>query len=81
MTNEWDVKVLHYLIIHAAEAAPLGICRMLFGRDILFTSYPVYLIDPILFAYPCSSLALVFGSYMTRNKEVDVEVPVMETAE
>lgn len=81
MTTGLVVTILIYLFIHKAEAAPLGICRMLFGRDILFESYPVYLIDPILFAFPCSSLALVFGSYMTRNKEVDVEVPVMETAE
>lgn len=66
------VTILNYIFIHKAEAVPLGICRYIFGRDLLFDTYPIYMIDPILFAFPCSCIALVIGSYMTQD-EKDVE--------
>ena len=81
MTTGIVVTLLVYLFVHKAEAAALGVCRMFFGRDILFESYPIYMIDPILFAFPCSSLALVLGSYMTQEKEQQAVIPVVESVE
>ena len=81
MTTGIVVTLLVYLFVHKAEAAALGVCRMFFGRDILFESYPIYMIDPILFAFPCSSLALVLGSYMTQEKEQQAVIPVAESVE
>ena len=57
------VTLFVLLFIHKSEAAQIGLCRLLFGKDILVDIYPWYMVDPILFAFPCSCLALFLGSY------------------
>ena len=47
----------------------MGICKFLFGKDVLIETYPFPVIDPILFALPLSILAIVVISLLTgRNK-------------
>lgn len=61
------VTVFWYLFIHKAEAVPLGICKMLFGRDILVASMPWPVVDPILIALPLAVVATVAVSLMTKR--------------
>ena len=53
--------------LHKAESAPIGLCRMLFGRDVLIDIYPWYAIDPILFALPLSIVTIITVSLLTKN--------------
>ena len=46
----------------------LGYCKALFGRDVLISTYPFSVIDPILFALPLSVLAIIGVSMMTYKK-------------
>ena len=57
------------LFFHRAEAAAIGLCRSLTGRDVLVDVYPWFLIDPILFALPLSSIAIVVVSLLTQKKK------------
>jgi len=56
--------------LHKAEAAPIGVCKALFGRDVLIDVYPWYAIDPILFALPLSVLAIIGVSLFTQKKQL-----------
>lgn len=57
------------LFLHKAEAAPIGLCKALFGTDVLIETYPWFAVDPILFALPLSILAMVVVSLATAKKE------------
>lgn len=55
MASLWTgslASVFALVFLHEKEAASMGICRMLFGRDVLIETYPFPVIDPILFALP-----------------------------
>ncbi|MDL2222630.1 sodium:solute symporter family protein [Bacteroidales bacterium OttesenSCG-928-M11] len=56
------------LFLHKAEAAPIGLCRILFGQDVLINIYPWYMIDPILFALPLSIITIIVVSLKTKQK-------------
>jgi len=58
------------IFLHKAEAAPIGLCKLLFGKDVLIDVYPWYAIDPILFALPLSVLAIIGVSLFTYKKEL-----------
>jgi len=62
-----SVSLFTMLFLHRAEAAPIGLCRALTGRDVLIDVYPWFAIDPIVFALPLSALAIVVVSLM-KNK-------------
>ena len=53
--------------LHRKESAALGLCQALFGTDCLFTSAPWDMIDPILFSFPLSVLAIVIVSFLDRK--------------
>lgn len=57
------------LFLHKAEAAPIGLSRFLFGKDVLIETYPWHAIDPILFALPLSILTIVFVSLLTKQEK------------
>jgi len=57
------------VFLHRAEAAPIGLCKALFGRDVLIDVFPWYAIDPLVFALPLSCIAIVVVSLMTQTKE------------
>jgi SSS family solute:Na+ symporter len=61
--------VFWYLFIHKAEAVPLGISKMLLGRDVLITQMPWPVMDPIIVVLPLSMLATVAVSLMTRRPD------------
>lgn len=54
--------------LHQKESAAMGVCKALFGREVLIEAYPFPLIDPILFALPLSAIAIVVVSLMTQPK-------------
>lgn len=56
------------LFLHKAEAASVGLCKTLFGTDYLIQSYPFYMIDPIVYAFPLSALTIWWVSLATRKK-------------
>ncbi|MDR2954410.1 MAG: sodium:solute symporter family protein [Prevotella sp.] len=56
------------IFLHKAEAAPIGLCKLLTGRDVLIDVYPWYAIDPIIFALPLSVLAIVVVSLASKAK-------------
>lgn len=57
------------VFLHKAEAAPIGLCKMLFGKDVLIDVYPWFAIDPIIFALPLSILTIVIISLLTKEKQ------------
>ncbi len=61
------VTVFWYLFIHKAEAVPLGICKSLFGQDVLIAQMPWPVVDPILVALPLALLATISVSLMTKK--------------
>jgi SSS family solute:Na+ symporter len=62
------VSLFMMVFIHKAEAAPIGICRALTGKDVLIDVFPWFAIDPIVFALPFSILAIIVVSLMTQPK-------------
>lgn len=58
------------LFLHKAEAAPVGLCKALFGQDVLINVYPWFAIDPILFALPLSIITIIVVSIFTKEKQV-----------
>jgi len=61
-------SLLAMIFLHEKEAAAIGICKALFGRDVLIEAYPFPLIDPIVFALPLSILTIVVVTLMTSEK-------------
>lgn len=56
------------LFLHKAEAVPVGLCKLLFEKEVLIDVYPWFAIDPILFALPLSVVAIVSVSLLTQPK-------------
>ncbi|MDR1561723.1 MAG: sodium:solute symporter family protein [Dysgonamonadaceae bacterium] len=56
------------VFLHRAEAAPIGICKALTGRDVLIDIYPWFAVDPIVFALPLSVVAMIAGTYLGKRK-------------
>lgn len=55
--------------IHEKESAAFGLCRSLFGRDMLIDCYPVQVIDPILYALPLSIAAIVLVTLLDKKRQ------------
>lgn len=58
-------SIFALVFLHEKEAVALGVCKALFGKDVLIETYPFPLIDPIVFALPLSILAIIIVSLMT----------------
>ena len=54
------------LFLHKAEAVPIGLCRMLTGKDVLIETYPWFAVDPIVFALPISIITIVVVSLLSK---------------
>lgn len=63
------VTILLLLFIHAKEATALGVCKALFGTDVLITDGMMKFIDPIMFAFPLSCITIVVVSLLTGKKK------------
>ena len=59
-------SIFAMVFLHRAEAAPIGLCKVLFGQDVLIDIYPWFAIDPILLALPLSTLTIVVVSLRTK---------------
>lgn len=57
------------IFLHKAEAAPIGICKALFGKEVLIDIYPWFAIDPIVFALPLSICAIIIVSFLTKPQK------------
>jgi SSS family solute:Na+ symporter len=68
MATGLGVSLFCLAFLHEHEAAPLGLCRLLFGRDILITQHPWPWVDPILIALPAAVLVLWVMSRMSPLK-------------
>jgi SSS family solute:Na+ symporter len=60
-------SVFCMLFLHRAEAAPIGLCRLLTGKDVLIEAYPWPFFDPIIFALPVSILTIVIVSQIDKR--------------
>jgi len=60
------VTIFWYVFIHKAESAPLGISKLLLGRDVLITQMPWPVVDPIVVALPLAFLVTVAVSLLTK---------------
>lgn len=60
------VTVFWYLFVHKAESAPLGIAKMLLGREVLITQMPWPVVDPIVVALPLAFVVTIAVSLMTK---------------
>jgi SSS family solute:Na+ symporter len=61
------VSLFMMLFMHKAEAVPVGICRALTGKDVLFELYPWNSIDPIVFALPLSIAVIIIVSLQKKE--------------
>ncbi|GAE83010.1 sodium:solute symporter family protein [Bacteroides reticulotermitis] len=71
MASLWTgsiASIFALIFLHEKESAALGICKALFGRDVLIATYPFPVIDPILFALPLSILVIVSVSLVTAKR-------------
>jgi SSS family solute:Na+ symporter len=55
--------------MHKAEAAPIGLCKALFGKDVLIETYPWFAIDQIVFSLPLSVITIIVVSLLTGKKK------------
>ena len=62
--------LLALFFLHAKEATALGICKAIFGTDVLVTDGMLKFVDPIMFAFPLSCITIVVVSLM-KKKEAD----------
>jgi SSS family solute:Na+ symporter len=65
------VTVLMYIFMHKAESTPLGIAKMILGRDVLITQMPWPVVDPIVVALPLSFAVTIIVSLMTKPPSKD----------
>jgi len=56
------------VFLHRAEAAPIGLCKALLGRDVLIDVYPWFAIDPLIFALPLSTAVIIIVSLATQKR-------------
>ncbi len=56
------------LFLHAKEATALGVCKALFGTDVMVTDGMFKFVDPIILAFPLSCITIVVVSLATQKK-------------
>ena len=60
-------SLIWILFIHKKEAAALGICNFIFGKEILISKFPWPVVDPILIALPISLVVMIIVSLFTQK--------------
>ena len=55
------------IFLHAKESAALGICKFIFGKDVLITTHPWPVVDPFIYSFPLAIIALVIVSLFTQT--------------
>jgi SSS family solute:Na+ symporter len=59
-------SVFMIAFMHKKESAPLGLAKMLFGRDVLIEQFPWPVVDPIVIALPLAIIAVIAVSMLTQ---------------
>lgn len=59
------ISVFGLVFLHRSESAPLGICKMLFGKTELISTFPWPFVDTMIYALPISAIVLIIVSYCT----------------
>lgn len=62
-------SVFGLLFLHQKESALLGVCRWIFGKDVLIQAHPWPVVDPFIYSLPLSIIALVVVSLLTAPPE------------
>jgi len=60
------ISLFWLVFVHQKEAEALGIAKMILGRDVLITSMPWPVVDPIVVALPIAFLATIGVSLITK---------------
>ncbi len=61
------ISLFCLIFTHQKEAAGLGICKMLTGQSVLFTSMPWPYVDPMVIALPLAFIITIVVSLITKN--------------
>ena len=65
------ISLFCLIFTHKKEAAGLGICKLLTGQTVLFTSMPWPYVDPMVIALPLSFIITIAVSLLTKNSTED----------
>ena len=72
------ISLFCLLFTHQKEAAGIGLCKMLTGQAVLFTSMPWPYVDPMVIALPLSFIITIVVTLLTHNtKEEEEEIDAM----
>lgn len=63
------ISLFCLLFTHQKEAAGLGICKLLTGQSVLFTSMPWPYVDPMMIALPLSFIITILVTLVTKNSK------------
>jgi len=61
------VSLFCLLFLHKAEAVPLGISKMLLGREVLISTMPWPYVDPVMISFPLALIVTILVSLMTKS--------------
>lgn len=64
-------SVFCLLFLHVKEAKALGICKMIFGKDVLIETFPWPYVDSIMIAFPIAVIVLIVVSLLTKQTDND----------
>ncbi len=67
MISGFVVSIFALFFLHAKEASVLGICKALFGQDILITKFPWPVLDPIVVSLPVSVIVIVVVTLLAKK--------------
>lgn len=60
------VSMFGLAFLHISESKALGICRLIFGKDVLVNAFPWPFVDTLCYALPLSTAALIVVSLVTK---------------
>lgn len=60
-------SLIGLVFLHGKESAALGICKFLFGRDVLIAAHPWPVVDPFIYAFPLAIIVLIVVSLFTKK--------------
>lgn len=68
MIAGFAVSLFALFFLHAKEASVVGLCKMLFGSDVLVKAMPWPVLDPMVISLPISILVIVVVTFATAKK-------------
>lgn len=62
-------SVFCLVFLHKSESTAIGLCKLIFGSDVLIDKHPWPVVDPIFIALPISIIVIVAVTYFTKPLE------------